>query len=71
MWYRELRGDIFLRDEQCKGNVEEITSWTQAGSCLGLLLKKNVSLNQSINQLIYSKLPDPDKLSPEVLLGYM
>jgi len=40
MRYRELRGDIFLRDEQCKGNVEEITSWTQAGSCLGLLLKK-------------------------------
>ena len=39
MRYRELRGDIFLRDEQCKGNVE-ITSWTQAGSCLGLLLKK-------------------------------
>lgn len=30
MQYRELRGDIFLRDEQCKGNVEEITSWTQA-----------------------------------------
>ena len=43
--------DIFLRDEQCKGNVEEITSWTQAGSCLGLLLKKFEfeSINKSVD----------------------
>lgn len=30
MRYRELRGDIFLGDEQCKRNVEAITSWTLA-----------------------------------------
>lgn len=30
MQYWGLRGDIFLGDEQCKRNVEAITSWTQA-----------------------------------------
>lgn len=68
MQYQELRGDIFLRDEQCKGNVEEITSWTQAvldpsRVLSGAATQKNLSLNQSIHQLMYSRLSDPDKLS--------